>query len=157
MNKAIAGGVLVAALASLPAWGAPTEITACGTITEQGSYVVAANLFTLGNCLMITTSFVTIDLAGFNVTGARGVGISGDALIGIAVRNGTITGDIGPGVDLFGAEGSIVEGLRITVERGSTGIRAKGIVRGNTVIGSTVLNLPGEVGIDASGVITNNT
>ena len=88
----MAGELLAAVLASLPAWAGPTEITACGTISQQVSYLLANNLFGSPGavCLMITTSFVTIDLAGFNVTGPRGVGLSGDAGPGIAVRNGTI-------------------------------------------------------------------
>jgi hypothetical protein len=82
------------------AQAAPTAITACQTISQPGSYQLANNL--LNNfgvtCLVITTSFVTIDLAGFSIFAdpRRGVGIkaapSSGQLEGIAVRNGSISG-----------------------------------------------------------------
>ena len=48
----------------------PTQINSCQTISDPGSYVLVNNLSTSdGDCLDITTSFVTINLAGFTISG----------------------------------------------------------------------------------------
>jgi hypothetical protein len=49
----------------------PTEIEKCQTISKPGSYKLINNLKAGNNadCLVITASFVTIDLAGFTITG----------------------------------------------------------------------------------------
>jgi len=49
----------------------PTEITACTTITEPGSYVLVNNLSPPlpGDCIVIAADYVTIDLHGFVITG----------------------------------------------------------------------------------------
>jgi hypothetical protein len=81
---------------------------------------------------------------------------SGGQLVGIVVRNGSISG-FTFGIDLSSANGSIVEGLRVLTENVSrSGIVATGIVRGNTVVGVSggVLNMV--VGISAKGIITGN-
>jgi hypothetical protein len=78
------------------AFAAPLAITACTTITQPGSYLLANNLSTGGNCIVVATSFVTIDLNGFmmNGNGKGGSAISelpGTAVRAITVRNGAIT------------------------------------------------------------------
>jgi hypothetical protein len=145
------------------AQAAPIPIKECQTISQPGSYVLERNLSTTGDCLVITASFVTINLAGFSISSSQGTGIlvpSTSQLQGIAVRNGSISGVEGvtlSGQDLAGgADGSIVENLRIFA-RGTgirnDGIRAKGIVRGNTLLGSGV---PGTSGVTASGIVIDN-
>ena len=51
----------------------PTEIDKCQTISQSGSYKLVNNLTFNGPsgsaCLSITANFVTIDLAGFTITG----------------------------------------------------------------------------------------
>jgi hypothetical protein len=115
---------------------------------------------------LITADFVTIDLAAFSISlsGAMGFssGISamppsGGTLVGITVRNGSISFVSGPGQfsageDLGGASASIVEGLHVS-STGLSGIIATGIVKGNTVTG--VLN-HNAVGIEATGLVTGN-
>ena len=139
------------------AQAAPTAITACQTITQPGSYVLANDLTsTSADCLVITTSFVTINLAGFSISvGLPRTAIlatSGTPLQGIAVRNGSITASAG--VNLDAAGGSIVEGLRVFVL--GAGISATGIVRGNAVTGGSA-NVPvSQFGINASGIVTDN-
>jgi hypothetical protein len=102
----------------------PFEIQKCRTIEKPGSYKLVNNLTftgTTGTCLTITASFVTIDLAGFTITGPgpafvfppngpTGI-VAGNDRTGIAVRDGTISGFFRD-VDL-GSDGSIVEGLRV--------------------------------------------
>jgi hypothetical protein len=159
------GAIILAPLAGARADGreeGPTEIEKCKTISKPGSYKLVNNLVATGDCLVITANFVTIDLAGFTISGG-GPGLTAiratpsfGQLQGIAVRNGSIS-DFLSGVDLTSAEGSIVEGLRIVGPGGgAVGISAIGIVRGNTVrfIGVTP---PGSgVGISATGIVTGN-
>jgi hypothetical protein len=121
----------------------PFEIDKCQTISDPGSYKLVNNLTATPNsdCLVITANSVTIDLAGFSITGStlypvvKGTGIMAvDNTRGVAVRNGSISG-FGTDVYLAG-EGSIVEGLRIVGGQPSLlGIGATGIVKGNTVFG----------------------
>jgi hypothetical protein len=90
------------ALFALPAaaLAAPVVIVACGTIAQPGSYIVGKNLSATGNCLVVSSDFVTIDLDGFVITGPGkgGMGIveqvngKAEGLRGIVIRNGTVTG-----------------------------------------------------------------
>jgi len=106
---------------------------------------------------VITTDFVTIDLAGFTISGPAVLGTSGiiapgrsPLSQGLAVRNGSIQG-FGVGVAL--ADNSIVEGLRVAQSL-QGGIQIKtGIVRGNTVINISRNDTPG---IAAGGTVTGN-
>jgi hypothetical protein len=135
----------------------PREIEKCKTISKPGSYRLVNNLSATGGCVAITADFVTIDLAGFSISGGiTGTGIlaapSSGQLQGIAVRNGSISG-FSIGVDLSSADGSIVEGLRVFGGSGvpAGGIIAKGIVKGNTATG-----IPEGSGISATGTVTGN-
>jgi hypothetical protein len=160
---------LVFGAIALPPWASaraqgPIEIEQCQTISHPGSYKLVNNLSApIGaDCLDITVSFVTIDLGGFTIDGhnlslgaIRAMPPSGGEVVGVAVRNGSISGfsfGVGLGSD------SIVEVLRVVGEGifGSFGISATGIVRGNTVrfIG-TGPGGPGR-GISATGIVTGN-
>jgi hypothetical protein len=139
----------------------PTEIDKCQTISQSGSYKLVNNLTFNGPsgsaCLSITANFVTIDLAGFTITGTSPSGgpfpafpiaiEAGNNTTGITVRNGSISGNFSDGVVLSG-DGSIVEGLHVS-NATALGITVHGIVRGNTAVGNFV-------GIDADGLITGN-
>ncbi len=76
------------------AFAAPL-ITACTTITQPGSYLLLNNLSSGGNCIVVSSSFVTLDLNGFvingNGKGGSGVSESG-AFRAVTIRNGNITG-----------------------------------------------------------------
>jgi hypothetical protein len=136
----------------------PTEIEKCQTIDKPGSYKLVRNITLTADsatCLPITASDVTIDLAGFTISGPRGLATAaivatppqGQVLQGIAVRNGSISG-FGTGVDLQG--GSIVEGLRVSGPCPcALGIGAAGIVKGNTVV---EIQAPPGGGIPGSGL-----
>src|SRR5690242_4775593 len=129
------------AISLTPGAGArePIKIKACQAISQSGSYEVADNLVNgIGlDCLVITTSGVTIDVAGFTISADNRRGravvavpsMSGERFLALAVRNGFIEGSI----DLSSADGSIVEGLRVRgfqIDPG-TGLIASGIVKGN--------------------------
>jgi hypothetical protein len=166
-----AGAIIVAPLGGAQAQDAreegPREIEKCQTIDKPGSYKLVNNLTFTGSsgaCLMITASGVTLDLAGFtisghtSVTGATTTAIlaSGD-LRGIAVQNGSLSG-FQTGVNLSSATGSLVEKLRvfdITRTLPATGIIASGIVRSNSVLGPLGM-FPVGTGISATGTLTGN-
>ena len=148
----------------------PIEIEKCWTIDKPGSYKLVNNLtFTAdtGACLQITVSSVTIDLAGFTISGPgngspnnsnfgiRAIFSPGQVLEGLAVRNGSISG-FRTGVDL-GLGGSVVEGLHVFGGgfNGGGGIFAVGIVRGNIVVDIGGGSGAG-IGIDAIGIVTGN-
>jgi hypothetical protein len=144
----------------------PIEIEQCQTISHPGSYKLVNNLIATGDCLVITVSFVTVDLAGFTISGGgpppfgSGSGIiavppphSASFLAGLAIRNGSIsTLSFNAGVDLGSAAGSIVEGLRVSgVTLANTiAISANGIVKGNIVEGFR------GTGVIATGTVTGN-
>ena len=146
---AVVGAVMPAPWASAQAQEGSIEIEKCQTIDKPGSYKLVKNLTFTGSsgaCLMITASGVTLDLAGFTISGranppfieSTAILGSGD-LRGIAVQNGSVSG-FQIGIDLGSATGSLVEKLRvfnfipiITTTRGPTGIIASGIVRSNAV------------------------
>ena len=151
------GAMIFAPLAGARADGreeGPFEIEKCQTISKSGSYKHGPS--PPGVCLDITTNAVTIDLAGFTISGP-GVTLfnnttaiaAGPDSFGITVRNGSISG-FDTGVDLEG-NGSIVEGLRVFSI--GTGIIAAGIVRGNAVVGVSGRRTPG---ISATGTVTGN-
>ena len=147
----------------------PFEIEKCQTIDKSGSYKLVRNLTFSGSsgaCLMITASGVTLDLAGFTISGhtsgfatSTAILASGD-LRGIAVQNGSLSG-FQTGVNLGSATGSLVEKLRViditrTLPATATGIIASGIVRSNSVLGPLGTGIPVGTGISATGMLTGN-
>jgi hypothetical protein len=156
----------------------PIEIDKCQTISQPGSYKLVNNITFKGPsgsaCLSITADFVTIDLAGFNITSistfppfpppnggtfasftAIKAGDNTNPVMGTTVRNGSISGNFTAGVILNG-DGSIVEGIHVSrLGVVGLGISARGIVRGNTAV--QIEGIPGNgVGISAAGLIAGN-
>lgn len=160
MNKTMAGITLAGTLASLLAGAqaqdareGPIEIDKCQTISQPGSYKLVNNLNATGNCLVITTEGVTVDLGGFAITGNG----TGTAVTGPPAPTGTIpqtrtvvrNGDISHFALATNLSGT-VEGLRVT-SNGKGIFVAVGIVRGNTA------QLNGSAGIGlVDGVVTGN-
>jgi hypothetical protein len=147
----------------------PIEIEKCQTVSQPGSYKLVKNLTFTGSsgaCLMITASGVTLDLAGFTISGRTNVPPSVEStailgsgdLRGIAVQNGSVSG-FQIGVNLGSATGSLVEKLRVfditPILPGATGIIASGIVRSNAVFGP-LTTFPVATGISATGTLTGN-
>jgi hypothetical protein len=131
----------------------PMPITACGPIDQPGSYALADNLFQpSGDCLTVSSDFVSIDLAGFSITSGDGSGsgimstrASGPA---VTVKNSTIS-NFDFGISLRG-RGNIVEGLRV-LNTHNGGIEAVGIVKNNSVV-----NNGSFAAISGSGTVTDN-
>ncbi len=105
------------ALSSTNTPGAPTSVF---KITQPGSYYLTANLTSVPGFqygIEIASSNVTIDLNGFQVVGGGGSITGIAATIGgptnITIRNGTVRGWPGRGIDLiaFGAANCRIEGI----------------------------------------------
>jgi hypothetical protein len=145
----------------------PTEIEKCRTIDKPGSYKLVKNLTgpldANGDCLVITTGNVTINLAGFTISGPNSGSTRTTAIVtmppsgrlqGIAVRNGSISG-FSTGVLLENADSSIIEGLRVSgvVSITGVGISGTGILKGNIVVG-----IGGGTGVEIAftGIVSGN-
>jgi hypothetical protein len=71
----------------------PTEIEKCQTINQPGSYKLVKNLATTsGNCIVIAVDNVTIDLAGFSITGGAGITGAGVSVVGGSCCEGSLSG-----------------------------------------------------------------
>jgi len=64
------------------------------TITKSGFYYLAGNLSSQGSGILVNTNDVTIDLAGFTLTGSGGefYGVEINGRTNVEVRNGTVRG-----------------------------------------------------------------
>lgn len=155
----IAAAPLVLSLAAFTQEAlAITDITACQTISESGSFRLTGNLSARGDCLVVTASRVAIDLQGHTIAGdGTGFGVTDQRRrggFGITLRNGTIANFLG-GVSLRETEGAVVEQLRV-VESGLNGIVLfSGRVRSNLVfdVGSTTGN---GIQVRVTGVVADN-
>jgi hypothetical protein len=81
------GRLIIAVLAALfcltaaKTASAQTVLSACGTISSPGNYVLNTNLTTSGDCFVITASNVALDMKGHTITGdGSGNGITDDGL-----------------------------------------------------------------------------
>jgi hypothetical protein len=171
-----------AVILSLPldSLAAPRVLNNCTTITDPGAYVVGRNITANGDCIVIATDFVNLDLDGFVLTGnGTGSGISqtlvslGVGRRGIVVRNGVITNflhgislnlSIGARVENMSVAGNSFHGIwlgsmaaaiRNTVtNNGGTGIVLfqRGLAEGNVVSDNA-----GGISVDSGGNVTGNT
>jgi hypothetical protein len=115
----VAAIVLTSRLAN----AAPVSITACGNIAAPGSYQLAKNLTAAGNCLVLKTGRVTIDLNGFSISGnGTGAAITdgGVPLSRIVIRNGDVL-SFQTGIDL--SHSQVVTLERLIVTNNQTGIQ----------------------------------
>lgn len=107
-------------------------------VGDRSTFVVVKNLFAPGgDCLIINSSDVTLDLSGFTISGAgTGKGITSSASVhNVTVRNGTVRG-FAVGVSL-GGHGNVVEEVRI-VDHSDTGLflGAGGLARNLVIQGN---------------------
>ena len=69
----------------------PTPISACGTISSAGNYVLTTNLTASGDCITITANNVNIDLRNHTISGdGSGSGIVGNNNQNIVINDGKI-------------------------------------------------------------------
>ncbi len=107
----------VALFAPALSFAAPPFIMSCQTISQPGSYVLTRNLSSNGDCLVIASDFVTVDLAGFVISGnGTGAGIREPAgtaypgFRGVVIRNGNVT-KFADGISFFNSVGVTIEGV----------------------------------------------
>ncbi|HEX5400297.1 MAG TPA: right-handed parallel beta-helix repeat-containing protein [Verrucomicrobiae bacterium] len=113
------------------------------TITNGGSYYLTTNLTGVSgsNGITIASDEVTLDLNGFGLMGVsgslHGIFVATNAFyINLTVRNGTVRGWDGNGVDAFSAENAILERLAVS-DTGGYGIDAYGSVIRDCVVDSS--------------------
>ncbi|MCP9874371.1 right-handed parallel beta-helix repeat-containing protein [Synechococcus sp. Cruz CV-v-12] len=115
----------VEARTAINATNTPGDDDSTFKITEPGSYYLTANI--IGEAskhgIEIASDNVTLDLNGFNMSGAAGVALSGIADTGGVVRsarilNGTVSGWSGSGIDLQNAVGVTVQRINATANAG---------------------------------------
>ncbi len=117
-------------------------------IVESGSYYLTGNIDSMKCVIQIKTNNVTIDLNGFTISSTSFVpaiyGVS--ATSNITIRNGSIIGSVGTGIDVSQVEGGLIE--NVTVQN----TEAHGIWAGQTIniVGCTVSDCVGH-GIFAGG------
>ena len=108
-----------AALFVLPAAGLAAPPFNCQTISQPGSYTLTKNLSSTGDCIVIASDFVTLDLAGFTISGngtASSVGIHEapgtvfPGFRGVVIRNGSVT-NFGVGIEFSVSDGVTVENV----------------------------------------------
>jgi hypothetical protein len=141
----------ILALGAEPALGA--VISECTTIGKPGSYVLTRNLTAAGDCVVIAADFVTLDLAGWVITGdgSTGRGVTGGGR-GITVRNGTVTGF---SLAVMLGAGAVVEKVR-AIDNGGDGA---GIATGSSsmISGNTVSGSPFPIAAGFGSTISGNT
>jgi parallel beta-helix repeat protein len=139
------------------------------TITNGGSYYLTANLIGASGAhgITIASGDVTLDLNGFALIGVPGSkdAVYAGTVTNITVRNGTVRGWGGNGVEVYDAYNEVLEHLTVSDVGGRYGIDAYGAVLRDCVLersgtnasiymengvvrDCTVLDSPG-VGIDA--------
>lgn len=105
----------------------PGDADSVFKITTSGSYYLAANLTGVAakSGIEIAVDNVSLDLAGFSITGIAGAldGISASGRSNIAIRNGMIKSWPGEGIDLASSNQTRIEGI-ISTSNTSDGIRA---------------------------------
>jgi parallel beta-helix repeat protein len=121
------------------------------TITNPGSYYLTTNLTGISGASGITVASdnVTLDLNGFALVGVpgsrHGIFVFTNAIyLNLAVRNGTVRGWDGNGVEAFDGENVILERL-IVSDTGGIGIDAFG-----SVIRDCQVDSSGDTGIAAN-------
>lgn len=104
-------------------------------ITAPGSYYLVTNLNGgAGGGITISNSDVSVDLNGFALIGGTGAGISFTLVTNVAIRNGTVRGWSGAGVNGFGAPNSLFQNLRAS-QNGNIGLRiSQGLISGCTAM-----------------------
>ena len=144
---------------------APVVISQCTEINASGSYVLSQNLpnkmggnsglLQTGHCIEVNADDVTIDLAGFVISGFGGGARTGintkSAVRSITIRNGTITGFItGIAVDQFaippGTSNALVESIN-AIGNFSGGI----LINGAATVSRSIASNNGFVGIQIWG------
>lgn len=156
MFHAAVSAVFVLAAASQAL--AARSITSCGSIDNAGAYVLKRNLTATGTCLVVNSDFVTIDLAGYTISGnGTGTGIAEgpgpSSVSNVEVRGGTIVG-FQVGINLSSTVGgAIVDRMRLVRNSGT------GILCGNScsITGNTLEQNGAGIVVNEAARVVGNT
>ena len=96
---ALAAFAVLGTMACVASVGAATKIDVCGQLNTPGAtYILANDLSSCGSCLVVNGDRITIDLAGYTISGilgacdgSAGITDGGTARQGTTVKNGTIS------------------------------------------------------------------
>jgi parallel beta-helix repeat protein len=146
--------VLAMVAPACPAMADPNSIKHCQTLSQPGAYVLEKSLSASGDCLMVAASNVSINLAGFAISGnGSGAGITdgGTARSGLTVRNGVVTGFTN-GIDLHASTAVIIEGV-IATSNSNVGIfaGAASLVRNNVATSNGTAGGSGGIRVQGLG------
>src|SRR5215469_12931822 len=139
-------GAAVLLLSALPA-GASTSVSACGTLSVAGNYVLTKNLTSSGTCITITVEGVSLDMKKHSIKGnGTGDGISdgGHHLESMAIANGKLS-NFSVGIDLSSSCCVVIKNVNSS-NNTSTGIE---VGRCCSTLDSVTTNNNGGDGIDA--------
>ena len=144
----VTGGAAAVASPLVP-FITPTPVSACGTLSVPGSYVLVANLGpSAGNCLVVSAPNVRLNLGGHTVTGTGAPSSAGVVLLPGALGSRVYSTRPGAVVTSFQAgladeaNGAVITGPRLWL-------------KGNTASGVVLLDVTGSavqlVRLDGNG------
>lgn len=144
----LSGAVALLVTAALPA-RASTSVSACGTLSSPGSYVLTKDLSATGTCITITAEGVSLDMKKHSIKGnGTGDGISdgGSHLASMAIANGKIS-NFSVGIDLSTSCCAVIKSVTSS-NNASTGISIEGCC---STLDAVTASGNGADGIDAAG------
>jgi hypothetical protein len=143
---------------------AGATLTSCGTITSPGAYTLANNLGnpnSNGNCLVIKTGPVTIDLNGYRIVGTTAAG-SGAAITDlgvsrsfITVRNGTVQ-SFATGINLAASQFIDIAGITAAGNFQGMNLGLNANIKDSRVINSGADGIVVNNNCTINGVVTSN-
>jgi hypothetical protein len=110
----------------------PRLVSTCMNLPDPGSYLLANNLDAAGDCLLLKSNFITLDLNGFTIRGngtGRGIRSSSSSGRGVTIRNGVVT-NFNVGIAALSLNSSI-ENMRVANNAARGAELTAGIVRGS--------------------------
>ncbi len=150
LNNPAITGTLFAENAREPVFSLQaTPVSACGTISSSGQYVLNTSVSAAATCITITASSVEFGCDGFTITfdtgGTGGDGIIASTRTNLTVRNciivdGNAAGATGLGIDFTSVNHSVIANNSIQTNgtNDNYGIRLLTSSKNNTVANNTV-------------------
>jgi hypothetical protein len=129
------------------------------TISQSGSYRLTSNLFasSAADAIGVGTSFVTIDLNGFEIKGANGPCVICGTNYEVVILNGLLLVESGRGIGV--GDNSRVEGVHVSHKDGAFGIVNFGIEVGRRSIVTRCIvdNFSAGISAGSGSVVSFNT
>ncbi len=166
-------GLAAPALAGAGGGKSPAKyLYRCGTIDKPGNYELRRNLSAIGDCLILATDFITLDLNGYEIRGSglgRGLSDGGQGLRGIEIKSGSIA-NFAIAVDLGNSAAIRAQDLRVFDNTGGDTLiecssepllvgRPTGIITGsNSIVQSNMVgdNVGMAIKVGSGSVVADN-